>query len=151
MDPATILWVLGRVCGILSGLSDGILWPTWGSSGPLGTNRDERAGGSQNGPEDPRRARGSQPRPHEPQDPSTQDATPPRKLPRPQVPGRTGHRIPARKVVARYAPSDAIADGAVIAIAGAAVGALRGQIRAPGAPHFSKRVGYQEPIRRATT
>ena len=51
----------------------------------------------------------------------------------------------------RSVSGDAIADGAVIAIAGAAVGALRGQIRAPGAPHFSKRVGYQEPIRRATT
>ena len=32
VDPATILWVLGRVYGILSGLTDGILWPTWGSS-----------------------------------------------------------------------------------------------------------------------
>ena len=105
VDPATILWVLGRVYGILSGLTDGILWPTWGSSGPLGTNRDERARGSQNGPEDPRRAGGSQPRPHEAGKLAPWERNYPRKPPRPQVPGRTGHRIPARKVVARYVPS----------------------------------------------
>ena len=58
VDPATILWVLGRVYGILS-LTDGILWPTWGSSGPVGTNRDERAEDPKRA-EDPRRAGGSQ-------------------------------------------------------------------------------------------
>ena len=63
VDPATILWVLGRVYGILSGLTDGILWPTClGILGPVGTNRDERA-------EDPKRAEDGPRIPDGPKDP----------------------------------------------------------------------------------
>ena len=64
---------------------------------------------------------------------------------------RVGRAWDGRLGNSRSVSGDAIADAVMIAIAGAANGALRGQIRAPGAPHFSKRAGYREPIRRATT